>query len=162
TLGRWVQRAARRAGRLLQVLDRACQGLVVCLCLDEIFFRRRPVLMAVEPHSLAWVLGRRASDRSGPTWAQALAAWPALEEVAAAGGRGMEPGLTLARRGRQEEAARAGTTAVPLRVRLDVFHTRREGGRALRLEWAHAEGLWEEAEKVDRAKARFDRGGGDG
>ena len=162
TLGRWVQHGARRAGRLLQVLDHACQGLVVCLCLDEIFFHRRPVLMAVEPHSLAWVLGRRAPDRSGPTWSQALAAWPAVADVAADGGRGLELGLALAARRRQEEAARTGTPAVPLRGRLDVFHTRREGGRALRREWAWAEGLWEEAEKVDRAKARFDRGGGDG
>ena len=31
TLGRWVQRDARRASRLLQVLDRACQSLVLCL-----------------------------------------------------------------------------------------------------------------------------------
>jgi hypothetical protein len=161
TLGRWVQQGARRAGRLLQVLDRACQRLVVCLCLDEIFFRRRPVLMAVEPHSLAWVLGRRAPDRSGPTWAQALAAWPHAADVAADGGSGLELGLELARRRRQEGAARDRVAAVPLRVRLDVFHTRREGGRALRLVWSQAEGQWEEAAKRDRAKARFDRGGGD-
>ena len=162
TLGRWVQHGARRASRLLQVLDHACQGLVVCLCLDEIFFRRRPVLMAVEPHSLAWVLARRAADRSGPTWAQALAAWPAVEDVAADGGSGLELGLALAARRRQEVAARAQTKAVPLRGRLDLFHTRREGGRALRRDWAWAQGLWEEAEKADRAKARFDRAGGDG
>jgi hypothetical protein len=31
TLGRWVQHGARRASRLLQVFDHACQGLVVCL-----------------------------------------------------------------------------------------------------------------------------------
>ena len=162
TLGRWVQSSARQASRLLQVLDHACQALGVCVCLDEIFFRRRPVLMAVEPHSWAWVLGRRAANRSGPTWAQALAAWPALQEVAADGGSGLELGLTLAAQRRQEEAVQARTEAVPLRVRLDVFHTQREGERALRQEWAHAEGCWEEAEKVDRAKARFDRSGGDG
>jgi hypothetical protein len=162
TLGRWVQQAARHAGRLLQVLDHACRSLVVCVCLDEIFFRRQPVLMGVEPHSWAWVLGRRAPDRSGPTWAQALAAWPAVTDVAADGGSGLELGLTLAARRRQEEAARAGTEALPLRARLDVFHTCREGERALRQEWAHAEERWEEAAKVDRAKARFDRGGGDG
>jgi hypothetical protein len=162
TLGRWVQRDARRASRLLQVLDRACQSLVLCLCLDEIFFHRRPVLMGVEPQSWAWVLAQRVPDRSGPTWAKALAAWPALADVAADGGSGIELGLTLAAQRRQEEATRAGTEAVPLRGRLDVFHTRRDGARALRQEWGHAEGLWEEAEKVDRAKARFDRGGGDG
>src|SRR5947199_2177028 len=37
TLGRWVQQAATRAGRVLQVLDQACRGLVRTLCLDEIF-----------------------------------------------------------------------------------------------------------------------------
>jgi hypothetical protein len=162
TLGRWVQRGARRANRLLRRLDDACQSLVVCLCLDEIFFHRQTVLMAVEPHSLAWVLAERAADRSGPTWAKALAAWPAVEDVAADGGSGIELGLTLAARRRQEEAAKAKTEAVPLRPRLDLFHTRREGERVLRRDWAWAEKLWEEAEKLDRAKARFDRGGGDG
>jgi hypothetical protein len=162
TLGRWVQRGARRANRLLRLLDHACQSLVVCLCLDEIFFHRQTVLMAVEPHSLAWVLAERAPDRSGPTWAKALAAWPAVEDVAADGGSGLELGLALTGQRRAEVAARAQTNAVPLRGRLDLFHTRREGERVLRRDWAWAEGLWEEAEKLDRAKARFDRGGGDG
>jgi hypothetical protein len=76
TLGRRVQAAARRAGAVLAVLDRACRGLVGCLCLDEIFFHRRPVLMGIEPHSLAWLLGARVADRTGATWAKALAAWP--------------------------------------------------------------------------------------
>jgi hypothetical protein len=162
TLGRWVGQEARRAGRLLQVLDEACRTLVVCLCLDEIFFRRQPVLMGVEPASLAWVLGQRAPDRSGPTWAKALAAWPAIEDVAADGGSGIELGLELAVARRQEEAAKKGRSAKGLRVRLDLFHTRREGARALRVEWGHAERLWEAAEKTGRAKARFDRGGGNG
>jgi hypothetical protein len=67
TLGRWVHAAARRASGVLTVLDRACRAVVLCLCLDEIFFHRQPVLMGIEPHSLAWVLGTRAPDRSGPT-----------------------------------------------------------------------------------------------
>lgn len=52
TLGRWVQQQAKRARRVLAVLDQACRRLVSALCLDEIFVHRRPVLMAVEPHSL--------------------------------------------------------------------------------------------------------------
>lgn len=32
-LGRWVRQAAQQAGRVLKVLDQACQELVVCLCL---------------------------------------------------------------------------------------------------------------------------------
>ena len=78
TLGRWVQDAAGRAGRALTVLDRACSSLVLALCLDEIFFHRRPVLIGVEPHSLAWVLGQKAPDRSGLTWCQALQPWSAV------------------------------------------------------------------------------------
>ena len=162
TLGRWVQQDARRARRLLQVLDGACRTLVVCLCLDEIFCRRQPVLMGVEPFSLAWVLGERTPDRSGPTWAQALAAWPEVEDVAADGGSGIELGLALAVAKRQEEAAQKGSQAKDIRSRLDAFHTRREGTRALRAEWGQAERLWQEAEKTERAKARFDRSGGNG
>jgi hypothetical protein len=161
TVGRWVRQDARRAGRLLQVLDQACRALVVCLCLDEIFFRRQPVLMGVEPYSLAWVLGERTADRSGPTWAKALAAWPAVEEVAADGGSGIERGLELAVAKRQEAARKKGGQAKGIRVSLDTFHTQREGERALRGEWAQAERLWEEAEQTERAKTRFDRGGTD-
>ena len=120
TLGRWVQQEARRARRLLQVLDGACRTLVVCLCLDEIFVHGRPVLMAVEPFSLAWVLGERAADRSGPTWAKARAAWPELEDLAADGGSGIALGLALAGARRQEAAARTGCPAKPFRVRLDL------------------------------------------
>jgi hypothetical protein len=162
TLGHWVQQEARRAGRLLAIPDEACRRLVVCLCLDEIFCRRQPVLMAVEPFSYAWVVGARARDRSGPTWARVLAAWPEVQDVAADGGTGIELGLHLAGARRQEEATRRGTPAKPFRVRLDLFHTRREGQRALRTEWAAAQRLWEEAEKAQRAKARYDRGGGNG
>ena len=162
TLGRWVNQSARRAGRLLQVLDRACRPLILSLCLDEIFFRRRPVLMGIEPFSFAWVLGQRSADRSGPTWAKAMAAWPQVRDVAADGGSGLELGLELAAQKRREEAHKRQAEPVPLHSELDVFHTSREGGRATRLDWQSAEARWEEAEKVERAKKRFDRGGSDG
>jgi hypothetical protein len=163
TLGRWVNHFARRAGRLLEVLDKACRSLVLSLCLDEIFFRRKPVLMAVEPHSLAWVTGQQALDRSGETWAKALAAWPQLEDAAADGGTGIERGMELARAQRQQAATAlgGGHQALPIRARLDVFHIRRDGTRAMRGAWGRAEALWEEAEKVSRAKRRFDRRGTD-
>lgn len=162
TLGRWVQQEARRAGRLLQVLDAACRTLVVCFSLDEIFFRRQPVLMAVEPVSWAWVVGQRSPDRSGPAWAKVLAAWPAVADVAADGGSGIELGLKLTVAQRQEAARKSGHEALGIRIRLDAFHTRREGERAVRAEWAHAERLWQAAEKIERAKKQFDRGGGHG
>ena len=62
-VGRWVQAAATQAGRLLVVLDLACQARVRVLCLDEIFLHREPVLMAIEPHSMAWMAGQRGPDR---------------------------------------------------------------------------------------------------
>ena len=79
TLGRWVSTWSERASRLLPVLDRACQELVVVLCIDEIFFRRQPVLVGVEPHSMAWVIGQKAEHRTGQTWSEALQPWPHLE-----------------------------------------------------------------------------------
>jgi len=163
TLGRWANQSARQARRLLAILDKACRSLVLTLCLDEIFFRRRPVLMAVEPHSFAWVLGQKAADRSGETWAKALADWHDLVDVAADGGTGIERGLELLAAQREEAASadKDAPPAKPLRARLDVFHIRQDGGRAQRQEWGHAQALWEEAEKVERAKVRFDRRGTD-
>ena len=161
TLGRWIQHSAQQASQLVQVLDQGCQQLVRTLCLDEIFLHRQAVLLAVAPHSFAWVLGQRSTDRRGPTWAHALAAWSQVDEIAAAGGRGIESGLELVAAQRQEEATQAETSAVPLHVRLDVFPTQPEGERALRSAWAAAEAVWEEAEHVTRAKQRFDRQGRD-
>ncbi len=161
TLGRWVQDAARRAGRVLRLLDEACRPLLLVVCLDEIFFRRQPVLMGVEPHSLTWVLGRRAEDRSGPTWAQALRPWDRVEDVAADGGSGIELGLELAAARRQEEAAKSGQPALPLRKQPDLFHLRQDAQKALRGEWAHAERFWKAAEAIDRERARLDRRGED-
>jgi hypothetical protein len=163
TLGRWVQQSARRAGTLLRVLDKVCRPLVLCLCLDEIFFRRKPVLMAVEPHSMAWVLAQRAEDRSGETWAKALAAWPEVTDVAADGGTGIERGVELAAAARQQEAAATqdAPAAKPIHARLDVFHTRRDGERVMRQRWQRAEAVWDEAVTIERAKQRFDRTGQD-
>lgn len=163
TLGRWVNRSARRAGKLLAVLDKACRSLVLSLCLDEIFFHRKPVLMAIEPRSLAWVLGQRTADRSGDTWARALGAWPHVQDVACDGGSGLQRGLELASQQRQQAAQQAGNgaKAKEIHARLDVFHIRRDGSRALRQEWARAEALWDEAARIERAKKRFNRTGRD-
>jgi hypothetical protein len=54
TVGRWVQQSAAPSRRILKVLDRACQRWVLTWCLDEIVVQRDPILMAVEPVSLAW------------------------------------------------------------------------------------------------------------
>jgi hypothetical protein len=156
TLGRWTQDAARRAGAVLRVLDTACQPAVRTLCLDEILFHRQAVLVGVEPHRLAWVVGQRTADRSGATWHQTLRGGPPLEYVAADGGRGLRRGLELVR------AERPGARGGPeLEVTLDVFHTRRDGQQALHAEWAAAQRVGEEAEAADRALAGTRRHGQD-
>jgi hypothetical protein len=144
TVRRWVHQEAVKAGRLLKHLDRACKTLVIVACLDEIFFRRQPVLVAVEPQSMAWVLGQRARDRSGPTWAAALQPWTALRVVLADGGTGLHAGLSLVQQQRHESRRPL------LEVGLDVFHTQRDAQRLLRAIWDRSEGLWTKAEEADR------------
>jgi hypothetical protein len=112
------------------------------------------VLMGVEPASLAWLLGRRAADRSGLTWDAALAPWERLTYAVVDGGSGLRRGLELTRQRRQE----AGP-ARPLAVNLDNFHIQREGRRALRREWQQAERVWVRAEQADRDLAEAGRQG---
>ena len=77
TVGRWVEQSGNRAGRILKVLDRACQAWALTLCLDEIFFHREPVLVAVEPGSLAWAGSavRVARGRAGAGCCSSGRAW---------------------------------------------------------------------------------------
>jgi hypothetical protein len=49
TPGRRANHSARAAGRVPRLLDKACRPLILRLCLEEIFFRRKPVLMAADP-----------------------------------------------------------------------------------------------------------------
>ncbi len=154
TLGRWVQQAARQAARVLSVLDKACRRSVRLLCLDEIFLRRRPVLMGVEPLSLVWVMGQRAEERSGETWHKALKPWDQVEYVAVDGGTGLKRGLELTR----QQRAAAGVT-VTLDANLDNFHIQQEGRKALRQQWQEAEKVWVRAEAADRKLAQARRQG---
>jgi hypothetical protein len=96
TVGRWVHQSAQQSSRILAVLDRVCQRWVLVLCLDEIFFHREPIWMAVEPVSLAWLAGQRGPDRSGASGCQGTSKWPRLEHVVADGGTGLEKGVKLA------------------------------------------------------------------
>jgi hypothetical protein len=111
TLGRWVLAAARTAGLVLAVLDEHTRPLVRDLCLDEIFFRQQTVLMAVEPFSMAWLLGQRAEDRTGVTWCQALQPFSQVEFMESDQGSGLQKGLRLLIEQRHREAAEVA--AVP-------------------------------------------------
>ena len=70
--------------------------------------------------------------RDGVTWAQEFARFPALKAVVRDDGSGLGKGLKL------EFARRRVAQQGDIEDTLDVFHTLREGGRALRTTWAGA------------------------
>jgi hypothetical protein len=155
TLHRWIKRAALAAGRVLKSLDAQCQALVLVGCLDEIFFHGRPVLVGIEPASMAWFLGQVANDRSGATWAKALRDWTALSYVTADAGTGLQAGIATMQQERQADGKPS------LENGLDVFHTTHEARRVLRLTWNRVERLWEQAEIASRRVEQAQRQGQD-
>ena len=162
TVGRWVAQASRQAGGLLAVLDQCCQRLVLVLCLDEIFFHRMPILMAVEPHSMAWVAAQRGPNRSGESWCQVLAKWPCVTRVVADAGKGLERGVKLAREARCTAAeGHEDAAAMPLQMGLDVFHTQRELQRGVHGKWQRAERQLETATEADHKVAQSKQRGRD-
>jgi hypothetical protein len=162
TVGRWVAHASRQAGSLLAVLDQLCQRWVLVLCLDEIFVHREPILMAVEPHSMAWVAGQRGPDRSGERWCEVVKSWPCVARVIADAGTGLERGVKLANAARSAEAqGQADTAAMPIEMGLDVFHTQRELQRVVHGKWRRAERQLEAAAAADTKVAQHKQRGRD-
>ena len=155
TVGRWVQQSAQQSRGILEVLDRACQRWVLVLCLDEIFFHREPILMGVEPLSLAWLAGQRGPDRSGESWCKVIEAWPHLEHVIADGGQGLERGVKLANANRRQAQEPEAELPVPITMGLDVFHTERELERVLQRLWKRVERQMEAACKADTKLAKL-------
>ena len=99
-LGRWVRAAAEQAGPVLEALDTACVPRVRELCLDEVFCHRRPVLVGVEPHSMAWV--RADGAAGGRLWRPSTARpGQSIEvlaiEAAVPSGRTEEPNVSRVR-----------------------------------------------------------------
>lgn len=136
TVGRWVQQSEVQASRILKVLDRACQRWVLVLCLDEIFFHREPILMAVEPVSLAWLAGQQGPDRTGESWCGVIEQWPCLEQVVADGGSGLERGVKLANARRQAQIQEPDADPkTVITMGLDVFHSPRELERVQQRQW---------------------------
>ena len=161
-VGRWVQAAAAQAGRLLVVLDLACQARVRVLCLDEIFLHRAPVLMAIEPNSMAWLAGQRGPDRRGESWYEVITKGPCLEHVIADGGQGLERGVKLAHAARCAPGEASETVSSPaMTMGLDVFHTQRARERVLPRQWKHAERQLDTASQADAKVARYKRQGRD-
>jgi hypothetical protein len=109
--------------------------------------------MVVEPESLCWLTGQMVEARDGVTWAAEFARFPALRAVVRDDGTGLGKGVKL------ERARRRAADLPDLDDTLDVFHTLREGGRALRKTWgAAARAL----ERADVAQKELDRRGRQG
>jgi len=117
------------------------------------FFGPNPALMVVEPESLCWITGRMAGTRDGATWAREFARLPAVRAVVRDDGTGLGKGVRLDNERRQD----AGLAEFD--QTLDVFHTLREGGRALRRTWGVATRALERAEVAQNAVDRFGRQG---
>jgi hypothetical protein len=109
--------------------------------------------MVVEPESLCWLTGRMVKARDGATWAEEFARFPALKAVVRDDGTGLGKGVKL------ERARRRAAGRPDLDDTLDVFHTLREGGRALRKTWGTATRALECA---DAAQKGLDRRGRQG
>ena len=155
-----MQAAAAQAGRLRVVLDLACQARVRVRCLDEIFLHRAPVLMAIEPHSLAWMAGQRGPDRRGERWREVLTHWPCLAHVIAAGGQGLERGVKLAHAARCAQGEAVETISrQAMTMGLEVLHTQRERERVLQRQWKRAERQLATASQADAKVARYKRQG---
>jgi hypothetical protein len=103
--------------------------------------------MVVEPESLCWLTGRMVQARDGATWSEEFARYPALKAVVRDDGTGLGKGVRL------ERARRRAAGLPDLDDSLDVFHTLREGGRALRKSWGAASRA---LERADAAQKVFD------
>jgi hypothetical protein len=110
-------------------------------------------LMVVEPESLCWMTGRMVGGRDGVTWAREFARLPALRAVARDDGAGLGKGARL------DNARRRAAGLAEFDDSLDVFHTLREGGRALRQTWGVASRALDRAAAAQEAVDRRGRRG---
>lgn len=117
------------------------------------FFGQAPTLMVVEPESLCWITGRMAGTRDGATWAGEFARLPALRAVVRDDGTGLGKGARL------DNARRRDAGLAEFGQTLDVFHTLREGGRALRQTWGVATRALDRADAAQRLVDRLGRQG---
>ena len=106
-------------------------------CLDEIFFRGRPLLVGVEPRSIVWFLGKKVGSLKGSVWAEQLKAWDVLQYVVADAGLPLQAGIAQVQKQRREDNQGSLASA------LDVFHTKNEACKALAINWNQVERDWD-------------------
>jgi hypothetical protein len=154
TIARWVRRYSQQARAVLVPLDAHTRPLARILAPDEIFFHGQPVLVGVEPHSMALLLCQRSADRTGPTWLAALQRFTGLEQVVSDQGSGLQAGLEALNRARRKQKL------TELDLGLDVFHISKEAQVPLLWLWRQVEASWLRAEQADArlAKAKDRRG----
>jgi hypothetical protein len=104
--------------------------------------------MAVEPESFCWLLGREEAGRDGQLWAEHLEKFPSLEYLVRDGGIGLAKGVESLRKRRPG-----------LQDGLDVFHTFREGNKALRKTWGRASRAMDRAAAAQRKLDQLARRG---
>ena len=155
-VGHWVRHAEHQAGRVLTVLDAVARPRAETMALDEIFFRRQPCLVGVEPASRALLLCQRSADRTAATWKKALTPFRGLNYVCTDAGTGLQKALAeVAAERRQEDRP-------PLERGRDHFHTAQEAQRVLGRLWKRVEARWDEAEEADRKVSAASSKGHDG
>ncbi len=156
TVGHWVRAAEHQAGRVLPALDALARPRAETMALDEIFFRRQPCLVGVEPASMALLLCQRSADRTAATWKQALTPFTGLNYVCTDAGTGLQKALAA------EDAERRQQDRPPVERGLDHFHTAQEAQRVLGRLWKRVEACWDEAEEADRKVVAAHSKGRDG
>ena len=109
--------------------------------------------MVVEPESLCGMTGRMVKSRDGLTRAEEFARFPALRAVVRDDGTGLGKGVKL------DRARRLAADLPDLDDTLDVFHTLREGGRALRKTRGAATRAFERADVAQKGLDRLGRQG---
>jgi polyhydroxyalkanoate synthesis regulator phasin len=123
-LGRWTQAAGKKARALLEVLDEVARSKVKVVAADEIY-TKAPVLMAVEPESLCWVVGQKTETFNSESWKSIYQTMPNLEMIVSDEGTALTRGVKLLNQERHD----AGQT--PVAAHLDHFHSLQEGTRGL-------------------------------
>jgi len=151
-LGRRTRAAGQKAGAVLAVLDEMARQHVREAAGDEIYVKD-PVLMIVEPESLCWVSGRLSDEVSGEAWARAFGQFPNLDQVMRDGGSGLEKGVALVNRERQEQGRSRLTDQG------DHFHALRHGSVGMNKAKGQAQKAFTAAETAQKQLDECDRQG---